>query len=83
MPSKSKKQAKLMAAVAHNPEFAKKVNIPMSVGKDFNKADVKSGLLKGKSMHKAEPKEGMKHEKKEGMKFEKREQKRERKRGEK
>lgn len=47
MPSKSKSQARLMAAVAHNPEFAKKVGIPQSVGEDFNKADVKTGLLKG------------------------------------
>ena len=39
MPSKSKSQARLMAAVAHNPEFAKKVGIPVSVGKEFNKAD--------------------------------------------
>jgi len=28
-----------MAAVAHNPSFAKKVGIPQSVGKDFAKAD--------------------------------------------
>lgn len=28
-----------MMAVAHNPEFAKKVGIPVSVGQDFNKAD--------------------------------------------
>jgi hypothetical protein len=39
MPSKTKKQAKLMRAVAHNPAFAKKVGIPMSVGKDFAAAD--------------------------------------------
>lgn len=39
MPSKSKKQAKLMAAVAHNPKFAKKVGIPQSVGREFNNAD--------------------------------------------
>ena len=39
MPSKSAKQAHLMAAVAHNPAFAKKVGIPVSVGKDFNQAD--------------------------------------------
>lgn len=39
MPSKSKSQAHLMAAVAHNPAFAKKVGIPVSVGKEFNKAD--------------------------------------------
>jgi hypothetical protein len=39
MPSKSKKQHNLMAAVAHNPAFAKKVGIPVSVGKDFSDAD--------------------------------------------
>jgi hypothetical protein len=39
MPSKSAKQAHLMAAVAHNPAFAKKVGIPTSVGKEFNQAD--------------------------------------------
>lgn len=39
MPSKSAKQARLMAAVAHNPKFAKKVGIPQSVGREFNKAD--------------------------------------------
>jgi len=39
MPSSSKKQHNLMAAVAHNPAFAKKVGIPQSVGKDFSAAD--------------------------------------------
>lgn len=39
MPSKSKAQRNLMAAAAHNPAFAKKVGIPMSVAKEFNKAD--------------------------------------------
>ena len=39
MPSTSKKQHKFMAAIAHNPAFAKKVGIPQSVGQDFNKAD--------------------------------------------
>ena len=39
MPSSSKKQADMMRAVAHSPEFAEKVNIPQSVGKDFEKAD--------------------------------------------
>lgn len=43
MPSKSKAQAKLMRAVAHSPSFAKKVGIPVSVGKDFAKADKKVG----------------------------------------
>jgi hypothetical protein len=28
-----------MAAVAHNPAFAKRVGIPQSVGKDFSEAD--------------------------------------------
>ena len=39
MPSKSPAQARLMAAVAHNPQFAKKVGIPQSVGEEFNAAD--------------------------------------------
>jgi len=39
MPSNSKKQHNLMAAVAHNPAFAKRVGIPQKVGKDFNEAD--------------------------------------------
>jgi len=39
VPSVSKKQHNLMAAVAHNPAFAKKVGIPQSVGKEFSEAD--------------------------------------------
>jgi hypothetical protein len=39
MPSVSKKQHNLMAAVANNPKFAKKVGIPQSVGEDFMEAD--------------------------------------------
>lgn len=39
MPSKSPAQHKLMAAVAHNPEFAKKAGIPQKVGKEFVRAD--------------------------------------------
>lgn len=39
MPSKSKAQARLMAAVAHNKDFAKRVGIPQSVGREFNNAD--------------------------------------------
>jgi hypothetical protein len=39
MPSTSKKQHNLMAAVANNPSFAKKVGVPQSVGKDFTNAD--------------------------------------------
>ena len=39
MPSVSKKQHNLMAAVAKNPAFAKKVGIKPSVGEEFLKAD--------------------------------------------
>ena len=39
MPSKSKKQHNLMAAVANSPKFAKQVGIPQSVGKDYVEAD--------------------------------------------
>ena len=37
MPAKSKKQEKFMQAVANNPEFAKKVGVKQSVGKEFTK----------------------------------------------
>jgi hypothetical protein len=39
MPSVSKKQHNFMAAVAKNPQFAKKVGLKPSVGEDFLKAD--------------------------------------------
>jgi hypothetical protein len=39
VPSKSKKQAALFRAVAHNPAFAKKAGIPQSVGEEFFRAD--------------------------------------------
>lgn len=48
MPSKSPKQARMMAAVAHNPAFAKKVGVPQKVGKEFNQADAKTGILRKK-----------------------------------
>ena len=48
MPSKSPAQARLMAAVAHNPKFAAKVGIPQSVGEEFNSADEQTGILKKK-----------------------------------
>ena len=59
MPSKSKAQRNLMAAVAHNPQFAKKVGIPQSVGKDFNEAD-KGKKFKGGGMAKSDMKEDSK-----------------------
>jgi len=46
VPSVNSKQAKFMAAVAHSPSFAKKVGVPQSVGKEFNKADKESGMKK-------------------------------------
>ena len=84
MPSVSKKQRNFMAAVAHSPSFAKKVGVPMSVGKEFNQADKGRKFAKGgdmkesKAMAKKEisfmekkgaPKSMIKHEKAEyGMK---------------
>ena len=44
--SKSKAQFRTMAAVAHNPEFAKKVGISQKVGKEFHKADKGSDYSK-------------------------------------
>lgn len=48
MPSSSAKQARTMAAAAHNPAFAKKIGIPPKVAKEFNRADAKTGILKKK-----------------------------------
>ena len=39
MPSHSPAQARMMAAAAHDPEFAKKVGVPVKVAKEFNQAD--------------------------------------------
>lgn len=48
MPSKTKKQARLMAAAAHNPAFAKKVGVPQKVAKEFNRADTGKTILRGR-----------------------------------
>jgi hypothetical protein len=77
MPAKSAKQEKFMQAVAHNPKFAKKVGVPVTVGQEFTKAG--GGEMKeSKAMMKKEigfmkkkgaPKSMIKHEMKEaGMK---------------
>ena len=77
MPAKSEKQEKFMRAVAHSPSFAKKVGVPMSVGREFTKAG--GGEMKeSKAMMKKEvsfmkkkgaPKSMVKHEEAEmGMK---------------
>ena len=52
MPSTSAKQHNFMAAVAHNPAFAKKAGVPQSVGKDFNQADKGRKFFKGGDMKK-------------------------------
>jgi len=52
MPSTSKKQRNFMAAVAHNPAFAKKAGVPQSVGKEFNKADKGKTFKQGGDMKK-------------------------------
>lgn len=48
MPSVSAKQARLMAAAAHNRAFAKKVGVPQKVAKEFNQADKGTGILRKK-----------------------------------
>jgi hypothetical protein len=48
MPSTSKKQARFMAMVAHDAGAAKRVGVPQNVGKEFNKADAKTGILRKK-----------------------------------
>jgi hypothetical protein len=35
----------MMAAAAHDPKFAKKVGVPSSVAKDYNKADTGTKML--------------------------------------
>lgn len=42
-----------MAAVAHNPEFAKKADVPMSVGSEFMDADQGKKFRTGKTSTKA------------------------------
>jgi len=52
VPSKSKAQRNLMAAAAHNPAFAKKVGVPVSVAQEFNKADKGKKFKEGGMMDK-------------------------------
>lgn len=40
-----------MRAVAHSPEFAKKVGVSQKVGKEFNEADKKKHLVKALRSH--------------------------------
>jgi hypothetical protein len=52
MPSKSAKQARMMAAAAHDPKFAKKVGVPVSVAEEFNEADTGTGIIRPKKKQK-------------------------------
>jgi hypothetical protein len=53
MPSTSPKQARTMAAAAHDPQFAKRMGIPQTVAKEFNQADKGKRLAAAmKMMHK-------------------------------
>jgi len=48
MPSKTRSQARLMAAAAHSKAFSKKVGVPQSVARDFNQADKGTDIFKKK-----------------------------------
>ena len=58
MPSVSSKQHNFMAAVAHNPSFAKKAGITQSVGKHFSDADKGRKFKKGGNVKHANELEG-------------------------
>lgn len=54
MPSHSPAQARMMAAAAHDPKFAKKIGVPVKVAKEFNQADKGKKLAEAmKRMHRA------------------------------
>lgn len=50
--STSEKQARFMAAAAHDPKFAKKTGMDRSVAKEFNKADTGTKQLSNAMKHK-------------------------------
>jgi hypothetical protein len=50
--STTEKQARTMAAAAHDPKFAKKLGIKQSVAKEFNKADTGTKQLSNAMKHK-------------------------------
>lgn len=58
MPSTSPAQARLMAGVAHDPAFAKKVGISQKVGEEFNQADKGTGILSKKPKSRAQKRYG-------------------------
>ena len=76
MPAKSAKQERFMQAVAHNPKFAKKVGVPVTVGQEFTKSE--GGMAESKKMvgkevsfmkKKGAPKSMIKHEESEMKKM--------------
>jgi len=48
MPSTSKRQMRLMRAAAHDPEFAQRVHVPMSVAREFHEADQRQARKRAK-----------------------------------
>ena len=50
MPTVSAKQEKFMQAVANNPKFAKKVDVPQSVGKEFTMKKMNMGGVAASKM---------------------------------
>lgn len=48
MPTKSKAQHNLMAAVAHSKEWSEKTGIPQSVAREFLEADERKAAKKKK-----------------------------------
>jgi hypothetical protein len=50
MPTVSAKQEKFMQAVANNPKFAKKVDVPQSVGKEFTMKKMMHGGVAASKM---------------------------------
>lgn len=57
MPSTSYRQARLMAAAAHDPAFAKKAGVPQDVAKDFNEADTGTKMLSESAKDEAKKKQ--------------------------
>lgn len=46
MPSVSDKQRRFMQAAAHNPEFARKADIPRSVAQEYVAADKRKAMAR-------------------------------------
>ena len=69
MPAKTEKQERFMRAVAHSPSFAKKVGVPMSVGREFTKSGGGMPLrLEAESEKRSSESDAMKRKAVSGMK---------------